>query len=142
MAVNVFTYGSLMFEPVWDRVVQGRYRSMAARLFGYVRKKVRGQEYPAVIPGEAPAKVHGVLYLDVAPGDLERLDRFESPLYRRRQAPLLLPDGSRRPGFFYVFRAEFRGRLDSEDWDPQEFSRSGIQRFLAGYEGFGRSELH
>ena len=113
---------------------------MAARLFGYVRKKVRGQEYPAVIPGEASAEVHGLLYLAVESGDLERLDRFEGPLYHRRQASLLLSDGSRRPGFLYVFRAEFRDRLDSEDWDPQEFSRSGIQRFLAGYEGFGRSE--
>lgn len=142
MAINVFTYGSLMFEPVWGRVVRGRYRSMTARLFGYVRKKVRGQEYPAVIPGEASAEVHGVLYLAVAPGDLERLDRFEGPLYRRRQAPLLLPDGSRRPGFLYVLRTEFRDRLDSEEWNPQEFSRSGIGRFLAGYEGFGRSESH
>lgn len=140
MSVNVFTYGSLMFEPVWTRVVQGRYRSTAARLFGYVRKKVREEEYPAVVPAEAEAEVHGVLYLNVALYDLQRLDRFEGPRYRRRQTALILPDGGRSPGFVYVFREKYRDQLDSEEWDPQEFSRTGIYKFLNHYEGFGRFE--
>jgi hypothetical protein len=30
--LNVFTYGSLMFPEVWNRVVHGRYQLCPARL--------------------------------------------------------------------------------------------------------------
>lgn len=135
---NVFTYGSLMFAPVWSRVVTRRYRSQPARLVGYVRKKVRHQEYPAVVPAGDDTEIAGVLYLDIASADLDRLDRFEGPCYCRQRELLLLADGSRTPGWVYVFREAFRDRLESRGWDPRQFRRHGLKRFLAAYEGFRR----
>lgn len=48
MKQHLFTYGSLMFENVWRRVVSGRYRSTPATLHGYRRQRVRGEDYPAL----------------------------------------------------------------------------------------------
>ena len=50
---HVFTYGSLMFEPVWGGVVAGRYRSMPAVLPGYRRQRVRGPWDPQHFEREA-----------------------------------------------------------------------------------------
>jgi len=138
MDANVFTYGSLMFEPVWKRVVRQRYASREARLDGYVRRKVRGEEYPAVVPA-AGCAVTGLVYFNVNPADLQRLDRFEGRWYHRRRESLLINDGSRIRGWVYVFREAFRDRLQVEDWDPSEFSRRGLHRFLKRYPGFERS---
>ena len=50
-SVNVFTYGSLMYEAVWSRVVRGQYPWVAARLPGFRRLAIRDAAYPAVVPG-------------------------------------------------------------------------------------------
>ena len=40
---NVFTYGSLMYEAVWTRVVRGQYASVRARLAGFRRLAIRDE---------------------------------------------------------------------------------------------------
>lgn len=99
-SLHVFTYGSLMFAPVWERVVQGRYRSLPAQLQGYVRLVVRGVSYPGIVEREG-AKVDGLLYLDVVAADLDRLDRFEGSEYARRDLVVSLPDGSQTTAAAY-----------------------------------------
>ncbi|HEX8884050.1 MAG TPA: gamma-glutamylcyclotransferase family protein, partial [Noviherbaspirillum sp.] len=76
MSANVFTYGSLMFAEVWQPLVSGRYPSGPAVLAGYRRFAVPGVTYPGIVaaPGQ---EVAGLLYRDVAPDDLARLDLFE-----------------------------------------------------------------
>ena len=44
MAIDLFCYGSLMFDPVWTRVVQGGYPAQPARLRGWRRGAVIGEE--------------------------------------------------------------------------------------------------
>lgn len=81
---HIFTYGCLMFDPVWTRVVGGRYKKRTARLDGFCRRRMHGQIYPAVVPCSAEAHVEGVLYLDVDEADIGRLDRFEGKYYKRQ----------------------------------------------------------
>jgi hypothetical protein len=62
--VNVFTYGSLMYEAVWARVVRGQYASARA---GW-RLPAPGDPqriYPAVVP-DAQAEVLGRLWFGIA----------------------------------------------------------------------------
>ena len=53
MSVHIFTYGSLMFDGVWSKVVDGIYEKVGARLYGYQRRKIRGEIYPTVLPGKS-----------------------------------------------------------------------------------------
>jgi gamma-glutamylcyclotransferase (GGCT)/AIG2-like uncharacterized protein YtfP len=125
---SVFTYGSLMFQPVWSRVVQGKYPSALAVLSGHTRHAVVGEQYPGVIVG--PGQVAGRVYFDVSQADQARLDAFEGEDYCRESASILCGGRALTAGF-YLYR--HASRLTVQDWDPQWFEREGMALFIAGY---------
>jgi gamma-glutamylcyclotransferase (GGCT)/AIG2-like uncharacterized protein YtfP len=135
---NLFTYGSLMFPEVWGRVVDGRYRSQGATLRGFVRRQVRGETYPAIVPGAAGSCLEGVLYHGILPHDLARLDRFEGDCYVRTAVGVLSAAGSTVDAFAYVLKEEYRHILSAEEWDDAAFEKEGMRLFLSGYCGFDR----
>ena len=131
-----------MFAAVWTRVVAGSYRSLPAMLGGFRRQRVRGKDYPALEhapAGAAGAAIDGILYLDVAAADLAALDEFEGPDYRRIKVPVTLrqeaaagmPIGSEVVADTYLFVAP--DKVEPRDWDPVEFERERIGRFLREY---------
>lgn len=143
--MNVFTYGSLMFERVWTRVVHGRHARLPARLADHRRHAVRDRSYPGLVPAPG-SHVDGVVWLEVGPRDLERLDMFEGPEYERAVvlvAPLASdaatdfglanPGGERVPvpAQVYLWK-DPRWLLDAE-WDPAHFERERIDEFLAAF---------
>ncbi len=141
---HVFTYGSLMFAPVWRRVVSGDYRALAARLPGFRRQRVRGELYPSLEPLAAEedplaAAVDGVLYLDVSAADLDALDAFEGEDYRRIETPLLVGEqipGGPAPGTVlvantYLFIAPHK--VEPGEWDARHFEQEAMERFLRDY---------
>ena len=135
---NLFTYGSLMFPEVWGRVVDASYRSLDATLRGYVRRQVRGETYPAIIPGAAGSCLEGVLYYGILPDDLVRLDRFEGEYYVRAAVTVLTAQGSAVDTHAYVLKEAYRHILSAEEWDHVAFEEKGIGRFLSDYCGFDR----
>ena len=135
---NLFTYGSLMFPEVWGRVVNGRYHSQHATLHGYVRRQVRGETYPAIIPGAAGSCLEGVIYHAISTDDLARLDCFEGDYYARTVVSVLTAAGKTLDTFAYVLKAEYRHILSREEWDERAFEEEGVRRFLSDYWGFDR----
>lgn len=132
---NIFTYGSLMFDRVWARVVKGHYPSTPATLHGYQRLAVRGEEYPVALPA-AHASIPGVLYLGVNPADIERLDAFEGDYYLRLPTPVVLASGQTRLAETYILKPSYRHIAEPGDWDVEKFRTSGIEHFIARYQGF------
>jgi gamma-glutamylcyclotransferase (GGCT)/AIG2-like uncharacterized protein YtfP len=133
MSSNVFTYGSLMFAPVWERVVRGTYRSAAATLSQHRRFALADETYPGMI-AEAGAEVTGVVYFDVDPADLLALDRFEGDEYRRIRVPLRSATthagGPLETVMAETYLFEAVHRLSSHPWKPEAFA---LQRFLDSY---------
>ena len=129
--MNLFTYGSLMFDEVWQRVVRGQYRSSIETLRGYARHQVRDEDYPAVIraPG-AEALLQGRLWWDVDAADVARLDAFEGEDYER----ISVTTESGAQAGLYLYRRS--GRVLQAEWDPKHFERETMARFLARYPGF------
>lgn len=126
----VFTYGSLMYDPVWTHVVGGRHRSVDATLDGHRRLTVDGEAYPALVPAPG-AQVRGRLYFEVDEDGLVRLDAFEGVEYRRVSATVRADDGSACRAELYLWVAT--ERLGRDDWDPQRFEREGLAPFLERY---------
>jgi gamma-glutamylcyclotransferase (GGCT)/AIG2-like uncharacterized protein YtfP len=126
---HVFTYGSLMFPEVWQRVVRGHYRAEPATLAGYSRHALAQRDYPGmVVAAELAARVEGVLWRDVDDADLARLDQFEGEQYERIEVTVQLATGLALQAGTYLYIA---GDLQSEQqWDPQAFV---TQRFLQAY---------
>ncbi len=84
-------------------------------------------------------QVMGVLYLDVAPADIASLDAFEGADYCRIEVPVTVCDrqagaASGGPTLLaqtYLFVA--RAKVEPAEWDPAEFERDRIERFLRTY---------
>lgn len=130
---HVFTYGSLMFEPVWRSVVAGNYRQRPAQIKGFERFAVRDQSYPGVVRSRLPlSTVNGIVYLDVGAADIASLDRFEGAEYRRIDVPVHdiqeLNDHQVIQASLYLYLPE--NELLAQPWDAANFERVTMAQFL------------
>lgn len=137
MSMHVFTYGSLMFQRVWPKVVGGMYEKADARLHGFKRRKIRGKNYPAVLRGTNLDYVDGKIYFDVNNNDMDLLDKFEGEYYQRERTECELPDGSIITAGAYVLKEKYWKLIEDEEWDLNWFSETGIHSFPKDYQGFG-----
>ena len=130
---HLFTYGSLMFEPVWNRLVKGNYLSQKATLKGYARRSVKNDEYPVIFP--ADESVEGVVYYDITDEDMITLDTFEGEYYERKEVELLVK-GTPLQACVYVLKEKYFDIIDPKPWSETLFATEGINRFLVNYKGF------
>jgi gamma-glutamylcyclotransferase (GGCT)/AIG2-like uncharacterized protein YtfP len=131
--MNIFTYGSLMYDRVWSRVVTQTYQKKTGAVQSFQRLKVKNEQYPGLIKGDGD--VEGVVYFDISARDFARLDNFEGKLYQREEVNAICADGILAPAFVYVIRDEFKEILNGE-WSKEEFEREGLAEFEARYVGF------
>lgn len=136
--MNVFTYGSLMFPEVWERVTGLTSPGHAATLADYTARRIRGQTYPALVaePGKVTA---GVLYLDVPPEAIARLDAFEGSFYDRIPVQVRPEDGTEVSAWVYLAGAGAGPDILPETWDAAWFARDGLKTFLRQDPGFSDS---
>ncbi|WP_076592659.1 gamma-glutamylcyclotransferase family protein [Herminiimonas arsenitoxidans] len=125
--MHIFTYGSLMFPEIWQRVVRGDYRSAAATAQGYARYALADDTYPGMIT-RSDAAVEGVVYFDVDAEDIAALDAFEGSEYRRDSVDVVIESGEIVIACTYIFLAGHR--LSDVPWEPQAFQMS---RFIGSY---------
>jgi gamma-glutamylcyclotransferase (GGCT)/AIG2-like uncharacterized protein YtfP len=136
MGMNLFTYGSLMFDEVWSQLVCGDYVKRSARLQGFTRRRVHGDVYPVIVRGRDGDWVDGVVYFGVDDADLKRLDLFEAEPYDR-QTHLVVVDGcEKHPADAYVLKDDYRHMIHDCEWDPQWFEREALPIFIGSYRGF------
>ena len=137
MAVHVFTYGTLMCADIMRAACGGLPAASTARLDGFSRHPVAGEEYPGIrrAPG---ASVKGVLYHDASAAQLARLDAFEGSQYVRQSVAISLDDGRRLNAQTYVFADEQLHLLQPGDWNYTAFLERGRACFEGRYLGFGR----
>lgn len=127
MSAHVFTYGSLMFPEVWQRVVRGDYRSAPAVLDGHARFALAGETYPGTI-ARTGASVAGIVYFHVSDADVAALDAFEGSEYRRDRVQVRLDSGALEDAHTYIYLRP--QKLSESPWLPEKFQ---MQRFLGTY---------
>lgn len=125
--MHIFTYGSLMFPEIWQRVVRGNYLSATATLSDHARYALADDTYPGMV-AQADAAVEGVLYYDVTPQDVAALDQFEGSEYSRQNVNVVIESGETVIACTYIFLA--KQRLSGLPWEPQAFQMS---RFIGTY---------
>ncbi|MCG6938464.1 MAG: gamma-glutamylcyclotransferase [Gammaproteobacteria bacterium] len=132
---NIFVYGTLLFEDVWNRVVRHRYEKLPAILPGYKRLSIKGKNYPGLVKS-FNSSVEGVVYFDVTAQDIKRLDKFEGRYYRKIPVRVLCKDGHKVNARAYVFNRRNRRLLGTSPWCPLNFQARYLSRFIARYRGF------
>ena len=133
--LNLFTYGSLMCSDIMYQVAGCRPDSVPANLKDFFRSRIRGEEYPGIVfqPG---SKVSGILYQDLPPSAMERLDRFEGRQYLRQEVQVLTEGHGLCTADTYVIHPEHKELLTGEPWSYEHFLAVGKARFLSVYLGF------
>lgn len=131
--MHLFTYGSLMYRHVWERVVAGTYRMCSGVVHGYVRRRIVGATYPALVRAAPTDTVAGMVYLNLSARDLLVVDAFEEEgtAYIRIEVPVTLENGGTLHAWTYLYR--HLADVDHTAWNPEEFERTGLERFLATY---------
>lgn len=124
---HIFTYGSLMFAPVWQRVVRGSYRFTTASLANHARFQIKGETYPGMI-GKTGEQVQGVLYFDVSAQDLTALDAFEGDEYCRSSVLVTPASGETVTAQTYLYLLP--QKLSESPWLPEKFQ---MERFIGSY---------
>lgn len=133
--LNLFTYGSLMCSDIMFQVASCQPDFVPASLKDYFRSRIRGEEYPGII-AQPGSEVAGVLYLDLPPSAMERLDRFEGRQYLRREVQVVTEGRGLCAAAVYVIHPEHKELLTGEPWSYEHFIAVGKSRFLSAYLGF------
>lgn len=141
LGMNVFTYGSLMFPEVWERVTGSGLRGEPARLHGFEARVIDGQSYPALVP-KPGGVTDGVVYLEVGSVEVERLDGFEGDFYERLEVEVEAAMAGAE-GKYTSVKAEVYAaavpedpRILDERWRPEVFRDRHLAVFLREDPGF------
>jgi gamma-glutamylcyclotransferase (GGCT)/AIG2-like uncharacterized protein YtfP len=132
---NVFVYGSLMFDGVWNRIVQHHYEKHTAVLSGYKRLSVKGERYPGLVKS-FDSSVKGVVYFDVTAQDINRLDKFEGEYYRKIPVTVSCETAREVNADVYLFNKSNRRSLNNTQWDPALFQAHHLRQFITKCRGF------
>jgi gamma-glutamylcyclotransferase (GGCT)/AIG2-like uncharacterized protein YtfP len=128
-----------MFPEVWQVVVGRSFESVKGNAAGFQVFRVRDAVFPGIVAGACECSVPGVVYLDVDPESMERLDRFEDDFYERRAISVDCSDGQRRVAEAYIVPPVNQKLLTKEPWRRESFVASGgLQQFINRFAGFGR----
>lgn len=115
--MNLFTYGTLMFPEVWARAAREACAFRKAVLHGYEARRLSGVEFPGLI--EAPeTSTHGLVYLDVSPEAMVRLDAYEDDFYDRIPVVVELESGDTLEAHAYLISPEHRFMVLPYPWLP------------------------
>ena len=127
---RLFVYGTLMMPAVRRAVCGVTLASRDAELMDYARFQLRQRVYPAIVPAPGAATV-GLLCEGLNAALWERLDAWESALYRREAVVTRGADGMLIAAQTYVLAARHRHLLGTDAWSPAEFERLHLSAYLA-----------
>lgn len=133
---HIFTYGSLMFPPVWGSITVGEYKSLSATVEGIKRVKIVSKQsadtYPVAFKHPNAGILTGQLYLDVSPEDIARLDTFEGSYYERETITVTTSNGPLNADI-YLLKKRHLYLATELSWSPEEFEKQDLNTFIDTY---------
>lgn len=119
----LFTYGSLMFPPVLQALLDRVPASAEASAHGWRAVAIPDVKYPALIPGSGV--VRGRVLLDLRPDEWQVIDAYEAAIYELR--PLAVtPEGSTSVAYVCLTGEG----LTHVDWDRERFADEELPDFV------------
>jgi len=133
--INLFTYGSLMCSDIILQAAGQQTHFTKATLKNFFCSKIRGREYPGIIP-QAGTLVSGVLYYNLESEAIRRLDVFEGEMYQRQDVDVITDKGESTKAMTYVIPPQHIDFLTGEEWNFEDFLTIGKEKFKETYFGF------
>ncbi len=104
-------------------------RSVTVQLQGYECYRVRRRPFPGIVV-DPDGIVHGVLYRDLSPRTLQRLDEYESDYYQRTEVVVRDAAGKSFDACTYTIPSQQRYHLTRQAWDRNWFVSRAMPRYL------------
>lgn len=106
---HLFVYGTLM-APETIKVITGQpLQGTPAYITGYQRFQVKNKNYPGIIKSDGI--VHGLLYSNVSPESIAKLDLYEGSEYNREKVEVFLVPTSQLTAWCYLYKEELTNNL-------------------------------
>jgi gamma-glutamylcyclotransferase (GGCT)/AIG2-like uncharacterized protein YtfP len=125
----LFCYGTLQSPLVIKAVTGQAYAGQEATLHNWARFRVRGSEYPGIVPKEESV-VSGKVYWDLDETAMEKLDAFEGDKYERVIVEVTMPDGTCVEAYAYAIKDDCRKYLSDDPWEFDRFLQNGLEKFI------------
>jgi hypothetical protein len=91
------------------------YVKRPGRLDGFLRRGVRDDVYPVIIPSDLGAWVDGFAYFGVSETDLRCVDRFGGDADDRKTHTVVVEGGEKRKADAYVLKEHCHSLANSQD---------------------------
>ncbi len=132
---NLFCYGTLMYQPLLQALVERELGVEEAVLDGYSCLAVKAAAYPAIV-ADGEGRAVGRLVRNIPPGAWQRIDRYEGEYYRREEVQVTLADGSSAAAGTYVIRPRYHSRLSRRAWhygpDAERYAKAQREALMQG----------
>ena len=138
----LFLYGTLMAKPLLAWLLSGEAHNIdivehnieKAVLHGFLRRKVVGKDYPAIIRGGESDEVTGILFTPRNIDDRRKLRNFEGDQYKLEKVAVISKSGVECEAFTYVWDGD-RDELEDREWNFAEYEATRLEDWLALFEG-------
>lgn len=127
--MNIFVYGTLLFKPVMDLVVEEEFNAEKACLYNYTRNCIIGRVYPGIVQ-HMPGKVDGLLYYEVTQEAMQRLDYFEGVEYERKTVQVKSIEGQLVYADTYIVNSDHISEVEEKQWDAVYFQQVYLVDYL------------
>ena len=132
VVMHLFTYGTLVFPEVWQRIAVREAVAERATLCGFAIYRVKDAIFPGIVRAGEVDRVSGMLYRDLDDDTLFELDAYESDFYQRLAVSVVTEEGESVEGQAYLVPDSRRDMLTDEPWDAQWFAEHKLAKYLSG----------
>tara|TARA_Y100000588_G_scaffold361383_1_gene422134 strand:- start:1587 stop:1991 length:405 start_codon:yes stop_codon:yes gene_type:complete len=132
MIDRLFAYGTLRAPELLHSVIGRRIEGTPAVLEGYICRRVRHTDYPAICQ-RTGSSTQGSVYCGIDAPAWWRLDAFESNLYERSVVEISQAGSANSMAYTYVIADAYKKRLTDEAWVLEHFRHSHLNRYLSQF---------
>ncbi len=129
--MTLFAYGTLLVPEIWRSVTGRACPSEPATLTGYAIRRVRGADFPGIVPAGPDDVVEGRIFSGLDAEMIARLDAYEDKFYDRLVVTLSTAGGDPVESQAYVVAPEFTGALSDQPWSLEWFRREAMADYMA-----------
>lgn len=124
---HVFVYGSLLFPEIVKGLTERKFEAFDATLLNYVRRAVKNNDYPAVIPCDGE-QVSGKILLNVDERSFDVLRFFEGDEYVCVDIKVNV-NNEEIPACVFVWIGD-TSALAKTDWSFEVFERNALADYI------------
>jgi len=127
--MNVFVSGPLMFAELIKAITGKPFIGQSGLLHGYAQFAIKDEGQSAMIPFPDRA-VDGVVYCDVDPESLARIDAFQGKRFDREEVTVEGENGTWLEASAYCLKLRRRKELSVKAWDEDDYRDNSLKKDL------------